>query len=93
MPIEGPGISPVKYKDIDRLGDKFIDVRDKKAELATELGKIEERIAEKMTEHGITKYRFADQEVILKPGKTHVKIKTVKSEGVDPVDSDPDDKE
>lgn len=32
---------------------------------------------------GLTKYRFSDQEMILKPGKTHVKVKTVKVEGVE----------
>lgn len=81
--MEGPGVSTQKFKDIDRLGDKFIEIRDQKAKLATDLGKVEEKIAAAMGEHGITKYRFADQEVILKPGKTHVKIKTVKAEGVE----------
>lgn len=86
--MEGAGVAPLRYKDIDRLADKFIEVRDQKAELAAELGKIEGRIADAMVEHGITKYTFSDQEVILKPGKTHVKIKTVKAEGVE---IDPDD--
>ena len=86
--MQGEGVAPLRYKDIDRLADKFIEVRDQKAELAAELSKIEGRIAEAMEEHGITKYTFSDQEVILKTGKTHVKIKTVKAEGVD---IDPDD--
>lgn len=81
--MQGEGVAPLRYKDIDRLADKFIEVRDSKAELAKELTKIEGRIAEAMEEHGITKYTFSDQEVILKTGKTHVKIKTVKAEGVE----------
>jgi hypothetical protein len=89
--MDGPGIGVPKYKDIDRLGDKFIEVRDEKAELAGKLTKIEGEIAELMADKGISKYRFADQEVILKPGKTHVKIKTVKAEGVDGGIDDPDD--
>lgn len=88
IPMEGPGVSPVRYKDIDRLADKFIEIRDEKAELAGKLTKIEGQIAELMVEHGISKYTFSDQEVILKPGKTHVKVKTVKAEGVE---VDPDD--
>lgn len=86
--MEGAGVAPLRYKDIDRLADKFIEVRDSKAELAKELTKIEGRIAEAMEEHGITKYTFSDQEVILKPGKAHVKIRTVATEGVE---IDPDD--
>lgn len=78
--MEGPGVAPPKYKDLDRLGDKFIEVRDEKAELASKLGDIEVSIAEKMVEHGLNKYKFSDQEIILKPGKTHIKIKTVKAD-------------
>jgi len=86
--MEGAGVAPVRYKDIDRLADKFIEIRDEKAELAGKLGELEEQIADLMVDHGITKYTFSDQEVILKAGKAHVKIKTVKSEGVE---IDPDD--
>jgi hypothetical protein len=86
--MEGPGVAPVRFKDIDRLADQFIEVRDEKAALATKLGGIEEKIAEKMVEHGIERYQFSDQEVILKKGKTHIKVKTVKADGVE---VDPDD--
>ena len=81
--MEGPGVSTPKFKDIDRLADKFIEIRDQKAELATELGDIEQKIAEKMQEHGLTKYRFSDQEVVIKSGHLKVKIKTVKVKSVD----------
>jgi len=81
--VEGPGVSPIKLKELDRLGDKYIEVRDKKAELATELNGIENKMADIMVEKGITTYRWSDQEMIVKPGKTHIKVKTVKSEGVE----------
>lgn len=81
IPMEGEGVAPVKYKDLDRLGDKFIEIRDEKAELATALGKVEASIIEKMIEKGIAKYRFGDQEITVKPGKEHVKVKTVKVDG------------
>lgn len=86
--VEGPGVSPVKIKELERLGDKFIEIRDDKAELARKLSKIEAQMAEIMTENGLSKYQFSDQEMILKQGKVHVKIKTVKAEGVE---VDPDD--
>lgn len=78
--IEGPGVSVPKYKDLDRLGDEFIEVRDEKAKLAEKLGKIEDKIIDAMIDHGLTRYKFADQEAILKPGKQHIKIKTIKAE-------------
>lgn len=79
--MNGPGVAPPRYKELDRLADKFIDVRDAKAELATQLGKIETQIAEAMQEHGIKRYQFSDQEIVIKEGKVHVKVKTVKVEG------------
>jgi len=84
--VEGPGVSPIKIKELDRLGDKFIDKRDTKTEIASEMTKIEAQMAEIMEEQGLTKYQFSDQEMILKRGKVHVKIKTVKAEGVDDKD-------
>lgn len=77
--VEGPGVSLPKYKDLDRLADKFIEVRDEKAALATKLGEIEKKIADAMIEHQLSRYKFSDQEVVLKEGKIHIKIKTVKA--------------
>ncbi len=91
--MEGKGVSIPRYKDLDRLGDQFITVRDQKAELATKLGETEKKIIEKMREHGLTKYRFSDQEAVYKPGKDHIKIKTVKAEadGEPPTDGEDED--
>lgn len=81
--VEGPGVAPVKVKKLDVLGEKFITARDEKALLAEDMTVIEKQMAEVMAENNITRYRFSDQEMFLKPGKTHVKIKTVKSEGAE----------
>jgi hypothetical protein len=86
--VEGPGVSIPKFKDLDRLADRFIEIRDQKAELAEKLGDLDKQIAEKMTEHGLSRYKFSDQEVILKPGKTHVKINTVKAGSSEPASED-----
>jgi hypothetical protein len=85
--IEGPGVAPVKIKELERLGDKFIEIRDEKAELASKLTKLEAQMAEIMEEHKLTKYQFSDQEIAIKKGKVHIKIKSVKAEGVE-VDPD-----
>ena len=82
--LTGPGVEVPRIKKLDQLGDKFIEIRDEKAELAEKLGDTEKSMIEVMVENGISKYRFGDQEITIKPGKNHVKIKTVKVEGAEP---------
>lgn len=77
---EAPGVAPVKVKALETLGYKFRDLRDEKAELAEEMGKVESKMLDIMAEKGIERYRFGDQELCLKKGKNHAKIKTVKVE-------------
>lgn len=86
--VEGPGVSPPKIKELDRLGDKYVEIRDEKAKLATKLGEVEKKMADIMIDNGMNKYQWSDQEMIIKPGRTHVTVKTVKAEGVE---VDPDD--
>lgn len=88
--MEGPGVGQVKHRDIDRLGDKFIEIRDEKAALATKLGETEKAIVDKMVEKGLTKYTFGDQEVIVKPGKNHIRIRTIKVEGAEANGAEPE---
>lgn len=83
MPIEGPGVSVPRIAAIDRLADQLDDVLEEKATLATKVTELEGKLIEKMEEHGLKKYRYRDREVIYKPGKIHVKLKTVKNEGKD----------
>jgi hypothetical protein len=80
IPMEGPGVAPVKDKKLDKLCDMFIDLRDGRAKLAEELGATEVKILDRMTELGITVHRFGDQIAKIKPGKNHIKIKTVKAD-------------
>lgn len=80
MPIEGPGVGQVKDKKLERLGYEFIETRDQKAELATQLGEIETKIFDRMAELELKCYRFGDQILEIKDGKRHCKVKTVKTE-------------
>jgi hypothetical protein len=75
--MEGAGVAPVKDRKLDALCDEFIDVRDKKAKLAEKLGETEVKILDRMSELGVKIHRFGDQIAEIKPGKDHVKIKTV----------------
>ncbi len=79
--MSGPGVGPVKDSKLTKLADQFVDTRDDKAKLAEELTGIETKILDRMAELGISTYRFADQIMTLKPGATHIKVKTVKVDG------------
>lgn len=81
--MTGPGVEQPKFKDIDRAADSLHDLLEERAKISENITSHEKKVAEKMGEHGLTRYVYRDQEVILKPGKTHIKIKTVKASGVD----------
>lgn len=74
----GPGVGKYKDKKLEALADKFADCRDEKAALATQMTEIEGKIIERMQEAKIPLFRYSDREVRIKPGKNHIKIKTVK---------------
>lgn len=80
MPIEGKGVSPVKDKKLDKLCDDFLDKIDTRATLSEEITATETKILDRMEELKVTVHRFRDQLARIKPGKAHVKIKTVKAD-------------
>ena len=80
MPIEGPGVSVPRYRDIDRLADEFHELLTERAETSEKIGTVEKKILEKMAEKGLTTYKYRDQQVIFKAGKSHIKIKTIKAD-------------
>ena len=80
MPIEGPGVSVPRYRDIDRLADEFHELLTERAEISEKIGTVEKKILEKMVEKGLTSYKYRDQQVVFKVGKNHIKIKTIKAD-------------
>jgi len=76
--MEGPGVAEVKDKKLEKLADDFCEKRDAKAELAEQMTGVETKILDRMAELGINRFRYADREAIIKPGKNHVRIKVVK---------------
>ena len=83
MPLEGAGVAPIKDKKLEEWAEDFIEKRDAKALMAEEMTALEAKMLDRMSEKQIQVFRFADQELRLKPGKTHVKIKKVKNEGAE----------
>lgn len=86
--VEGPGVSPLKIKELDRLGDKMNDLLEERSKLSGNVTKLEGQMAEIMQERGITKYHWSDKVMEIKTGKIHIKVKTVRAEGVESDDSE-----
>lgn len=82
IPMEGPGVSAVIDQKLYSLADEFTDKRYEKAKLAEDMTAIETKIVERMMEIKAEVYRYADREVRIKYGKSHINIKTIKNEGV-----------
>lgn len=76
--LKGEGVEKKEDKQLTEWGDDFIDKRDAKATLVTELKALETKMLERMAVLGVTEYRFGDQILVQKKGATHVKIKAVK---------------
>lgn len=87
MPLKGYGVEIITDKTLIELGDKFIDIRDTKAELVTQFTKTEGAILDRMAILGLERFRFGDQLAVLSTGKKHIKIKTVKNEGLPDADT------
>ena len=79
--MEGPGVGQVKDRVLERLGGELDDLRDKKATLAEKITQTEKNAVERMKEKGLSRYRYGDREMILKPGNDHITCKEVKGNG------------
>jgi len=75
MPFEGPGVALPKIKELDKLGDKFVELRDQKADLNIRIADLEKEIIQLMHANGIAKYLLDGQTLELKEATLHVKIK------------------
>ena len=90
IPMEGPGVAPIKDKKLDKLCDSFIEHRDESKAHATLKGQDEVAILNRMAELNITTHKFADQIATVKPGKAHVKIRTVDADVEDDGEGEPE---
>lgn len=81
--MEGPGVGQVKDRVLERLGGKLDDLRDQRATLAEQITQAEKTAVERMKEKGLSRYRYGDREMILKPGSDHIKCKEVKGDGAE----------
>lgn len=74
--IEGDGVAQKRIKELDVLGDKYVDVRDKRMEWTEKEQVAKANLIAKMEELKITVYRYGDHEIDLTK-KANVKVKNV----------------
>jgi hypothetical protein len=83
--MEGPGIAPVKIKEIDKHVALYTAARDEHGQVTEKLTNAKKLLIEVMHKHEaeITKdangeliYRCGDEVVTVKPGKEDLKVKT-----------------
>ena len=86
--MTGPGVAPLKIKELDRLGDKMNDLLEERSKISASITKVEGQMAEIMEERGLKKYHWSDKVMEIKTGKVHVKVKVVRSEGYDGQEQD-----
>ncbi len=78
--MQGPGVGTIKDSALSRLGGKLDDLRDQRATLSENITAAQKSAVDRMLELGISRYRYGDREMILKPGNSKVTTKEVKGE-------------
>lgn len=89
--MDGPGVAPFKDSALTKFGGRLDDLRDQRATLTEEITQVEKNAVERMVELKISRYRYGDREMILRPGSAHVKTKEVKGDGADNGSEEEDD--
>ncbi len=90
LPIEGPGIAPVRIKSVDELAEAYIKERDRrvrmtprevtaKNELIDELHKHADKIGRDA--EGVLRYEYDDIVIELRPGKETLKVRAADDNG------------
>lgn len=91
LPIEGEGVAPKKIKKLDIAADDYVEKRDTRMQWTEKEADAKAVLIQLMIEHKLERYRFGDQEVVLKPGSAGVKVKTVDSVGGDEEEGESED--
>lgn len=79
--MKGPGVEQFKDGALTKLAGKLDDLREQRAKITEQITAAEKQAVERMIELKITRYRYADRELILREGADHVRSKQVDGEG------------
>ena len=74
-----PGTEPKKIAEVEKAAKQYRQDRDARMELLADEVESRAKLMEAMTKHGLTEYKYDDQEVRIVEGETKVKVRTVKS--------------
>lgn len=77
--MDGPGVGKIKDKRLESLADEHVDVKSRKAELASELTAIDGKIIDRMIEIGVKVFTYSDKRVKIVEGKDKVSVVTVET--------------
>ncbi len=86
LPIEGPGVAPVKIKELDAAAADYVDVRDRRMSLTEKEIEAKRDLIHLMHKHeeklgrdgdGVLRYKYDDENLVveLKPGDETLKVK------------------
>lgn len=77
--IEGEGVAQKRIKKIEALADAYVETRDTRMTWTKKECEARDTLIQAMTDNGLTRYSYGDQEIVIKGGKAKVKVKTVDS--------------
>jgi hypothetical protein len=95
--IEGKGVAPIKIPAIDRLADKYIEMRDKRMAMTPEEVKAKQALIEALHKNedkighdptGAIVYRYDTIVITLASGKEKLKVKDMSEVDDDAIDLD-----
>lgn len=81
--LDVPGTDGDRYKDLDKLGARFFEIRKTRMELTTEEGELAGKALALLHKHGIETYRCVDPEsgdlhdIYIEKGEEKAKVKKV----------------
>jgi hypothetical protein len=86
--LTGPGVAPVRIKELDKLAEEYIEARDERLKLTpievaakTKLiGALHEYANKIRLPDGSLEYRYDEVVIMLTPGKETLKVKGISSE-------------
>lgn len=83
--MEGPGVAPVRIKEVDELAEDYVKERDKRCRQTPKEVAAKTKLIEALHKHadaigrdtqGVLRYEFDDFVIELKPGKEKLKVST-----------------
>ena len=94
LPIEGPGVAPVRIKELDDAVLTYVNARDRRMQLTEKEIEAKRDLIHLMHKHeeklgrdgdGVLRYKYEDEDFVaeLKPGDETLKVKKAKEDDLE----------